>query len=832
MPVNSRKNVFFEESSADSFRVSSNGSTLYSCDFCREKKVKCDGTRPKCGICASSDRFCQYKEVPVFTKEKLGDDPLEKRLLKINTALNKIKDFSKYAPPSKRILAVDSIQGLNNVNGDLKSVLNDSSFISASSGTCCTETLSNNPDSLLENSVIEIGFLGINDELCLKVMERFFVKSIYSLTLSKGIFIERFKNGDIPNYMKYSLLSFGAKLLDEYTIFKGYLYMCGSSYADKAFEILTSQSQKVSLSIRYCIFLGIHKIDGRRRISYKSLDEWREVEYKRRVFWLTYYLNVTMALNLGNPDYIQLEDISVNLPSNDQLYKSSKNYDAISEQEELDLLNSNLNAKSRVSSDEFWILVKIIIILNIVSSFVNRKRTRLYSNYDIHFVKSDRINKTLNFFESAFKEHYKCSGFCDIVSDKIDIMDKNQIAEKYFVPLSCGIFFNMARIILNKFEIVHYSLSSSNLLRAKRSKIMCIDCSIQISDLLMWSYNKLIVSHINALILRSANTSVIVLNNVLNLKDHPKHDIILRSFRNLTFLFKKYSLILKVSSEYVRSIRNNNEIHRKSISSNSKYLKLFPELEISRITDTDTNLWFLKPVSTEMVFSCCSIHINCPMYKYPFIKNWFNSEVMYTRSSEYPLYVNLKDLKKPKISSTHFNKITSTVVPSTKRSIENDGPKTHKIIGSNEINDKHNHGFIGTLNACKNNNQNNKVDADLHVTPHKSEKPFHNFSENQSISDSIIVLKRDYKGRVFQITGSILKNSHRFKSNSISHSSKTQIIRKAPTKHQPSLYQNTSKIKIPRNKLSEDINSKKNSISFLLNPIKDTQIDPYELTSK
>jgi hypothetical protein len=37
---------------------------LLACDFCRHRKRKCDGARPKCSTCIESNADCLYKELP------------------------------------------------------------------------------------------------------------------------------------------------------------------------------------------------------------------------------------------------------------------------------------------------------------------------------------------------------------------------------------------------------------------------------------------------------------------------------------------------------------------------------------------------------------------------------------------------------------------------------------------------------------------------------------------------------------------------------------------------------------------------------------------------
>ncbi|OMJ26371.1 hypothetical protein AYI69_g4005 [Smittium culicis] len=116
-------------------------------------------------------------------------------------------------------------------------------------------------------SILELGFLEIQDDLLILSAEKFFSKSVFSFSLSKDLFMTRLKNKTIPDYMKYALLSYGVKLLDGHVFFKDDLYLLGSSYAQKSLNLINASLNDISVDKIFSIalislhFIGLSKIN-------------------------------------------------------------------------------------------------------------------------------------------------------------------------------------------------------------------------------------------------------------------------------------------------------------------------------------------------------------------------------------------------------------------------------------------------------------------------------------------------------------------------------------------------------------------------------------------
>lgn len=60
---------------------------LLACDFCRHRKRKCDGGRPRCSTCEESNADCVYKELPADRVEPSNPGAVVERLTRIEALL-------------------------------------------------------------------------------------------------------------------------------------------------------------------------------------------------------------------------------------------------------------------------------------------------------------------------------------------------------------------------------------------------------------------------------------------------------------------------------------------------------------------------------------------------------------------------------------------------------------------------------------------------------------------------------------------------------------------------------------------------------------------------
>ncbi|OMJ16360.1 hypothetical protein AYI70_g6649 [Smittium culicis] len=165
--------------------------------------------------------------------------------------------------------------------------------------------------------------------------------------------------------------------------------MCGSLYADTAFEILSNDLGNpsvdkilsclflvlhydaiskfsrsfflISLSNKYAYLLRMSVMDASKYKRSKSRQDWISFEYKRRVWWFLYIRNVIIGLNYGTIIKISSNDMAVNFPSNDY-YFQNYNSDPSLKNYELTDCTKAINENKRDKRDEAYVLEIIIHI--------------------------------------------------------------------------------------------------------------------------------------------------------------------------------------------------------------------------------------------------------------------------------------------------------------------------------------------------------------------------------------------------------------------------------------------------------------------------------------
>ncbi|OLY82444.1 hypothetical protein AYI68_g3436 [Smittium mucronatum] len=108
-------------------------------------------------------------------------------------------------------------------------------------------------------SLLELGYLNIEDDTFSMANDLFFVKSFLFFPLSRAVFLSRLKKKSIPKYMKYALLCCCAKLIPRPKFFKGGMNLVGSRYADEAFKLLKSNLSDITIDkIFSSVILSVH----------------------------------------------------------------------------------------------------------------------------------------------------------------------------------------------------------------------------------------------------------------------------------------------------------------------------------------------------------------------------------------------------------------------------------------------------------------------------------------------------------------------------------------------------------------------------------------------
>ncbi|OMJ20090.1 hypothetical protein AYI70_g4333 [Smittium culicis] len=354
-----------------------------------------------------------------------------------------------------------------------------------------------------------------------------------------------------------------------------------------------------------------------------------ESEYKRRVWWLVYATSVVSSFMSGVAPWIQIQDIYVNLPTNDFFFcGNAENFELPTER-----LNINPRGTPIGKNDIFCMFVKSYIELGAVTRFINRyKLTRNQNNYE--FMKNfDFINKRLDAFETLYK-----SFFGNTPWEKLDINTrkkslKHTSSENDFLIFECSYTYRIARLILHRIRIPFSSLTHVDLKKSKESKIICLEMALQIANLIRYSSENFPKSYGSAFFCHSAMCTGSILVNVLRLNDHPKHKQIKKSYSIVLSSFKKFGTMSVFSTYIFNRLRVNYGLFLKSVMVNSKYVDLFPELKINSISPMDIYPWFVPAGSSSNSYGCCSVTKDSPLYKYAFIENWIDPDVILLRKS-------------------------------------------------------------------------------------------------------------------------------------------------------------------------------------------------------
>ncbi|OMJ14419.1 hypothetical protein AYI70_g6210 [Smittium culicis] len=663
------------------FKTLDKGKSCYSCEICTKKRIKCEGTRPICIPCQKFDRLCNYKESSLSEIDK-DIESINKRLENIKKALERIGESTNI---NQKINDFNS-KGALSKDKDAGIVLFDY-LENSSSGNCPTDPCLDAFSSIKSkisgyNSVLEYGYLDLEDDLLHSVFENFFTKSFFSFLLSKNHALYIKKDYSVPNYMKYAFLSFSVKLADQLHLFKDHLYMCGSVYAKKSLDHILSTIHEISiekvisllilsvhytgiakintatfllnLATKYSISLGMHKIDCSRLKTKKTRLQWFKTEFKRRIWWLVYILNISNNLNLGSPSWIHNGFIAVDLPSHDSYFF---NFDPDDPDSNLEFTPRN-NVDNRENTDTCWLVIKVYIELGIVTNFINRKRLNGYKKSKENLAMFENLNKRIDTFEIIYKNHFK--GLALDVDNLIPVekLGKKDMSNKFFEFFCCGLIFRLARTILNNSQLVIYSLDPIQLSLTKRAKMICIETTIEIYKILKWSNESLYISHYYQDVFYSAATIGSILFNCSKIYDHPKYRILKNYYKDLFINFEDYIKYFFIANDFENAVKHKHGIYLKSIQSNNKLKLHFPELKIIELTPLDTNLWFISPVTSSWIYLCCSINSKSPIYKYIFMENWFGSEILKTRSPEFFNKDASTNILDPQIN-INLNKVTA-----------------------------------------------------------------------------------------------------------------------------------------------------------------------------
>ncbi|OLY85705.1 Zinc finger transcription factor YRR1 [Smittium mucronatum] len=259
-PINSNN-------ASTSAKIPTLGKNLYTCYFCRKRKIRCDSIRPTCGACQQRNEMCIYEEYNIGEDMKYGFDALERKISRARLALEKIKKF----PSSEDSFQPSEKANLLNMNTNLSLLLKKESLdgedLADHEDNGSTISPAFDYELAEKTSTLELGCAEVEDDVFIEVINKLSRSFIIYYIISRHYFIQRVKSNTMPDILKYTLLLSGAKLLDNPIFFKDHLYISGHNYANIALGILLNSMSVINvdkvLSIGLLVvhYIGISKLE-------------------------------------------------------------------------------------------------------------------------------------------------------------------------------------------------------------------------------------------------------------------------------------------------------------------------------------------------------------------------------------------------------------------------------------------------------------------------------------------------------------------------------------------------------------------------------------------
>ncbi|PVV02998.1 hypothetical protein BB560_002534 [Smittium megazygosporum] len=604
---------------------------MHSCDACRKKKVKCNGSKPTCSTCSRMSIKCIYS--PSSKKKKARKSELQK----IDSILLSIEqsfiDLAKIAHEVVRnehsfssSTSTFTPSGSNSLQPPILSSNHTHTTFNQKSAEQCNQTV------LAENFVMSKEFTPSVFLYVINDISSF--SPALSLVTRIPILLEQLAKDEIPHCYIFSILALGYFSLVN-------ICPAASSLSASTFAIASANSFKrvsdetdthlilsaTNLCFYYTysfefeaanVFLGIalrgiektlvYQIDehycGFKRV-YKS--DVVDKEFKRRLWWSFYMADKSMTVFSPTKPMFSDDDTSVNFPSNDFLFKYTS----------LDLDDDNINKfknsilqsiNSPYQPDWNWLNCKSYIILSKVFEFVNKRPTR-YQNSTIPDLDSfDGITNTdhisdlfqeLDEFNQLVEQNLKLVPFnqCnDALNSSSDNALKKEIAFHSFIlriiPMSLT-------VILLRSDITEYKVEKVSTKRVIGSKKNAIDMSIGILTLIRWfnkNMNGIAPPIQSSVFMFSAGT---ILLNARFIDDHPKIDKIRTSLESIYEELFRLSHEYKIAKNYLKLLKEMDRRRELQVSFVRKFNKPFLNTDKTKqLSEFDEIPWLVFPTST------------------------------------------------------------------------------------------------------------------------------------------------------------------------------------------------------------------------------------------
>ncbi|PVV01004.1 hypothetical protein BB560_004595 [Smittium megazygosporum] len=638
------------------------GNIFFSCAVCRRRKKKCDGQRPTCSSCIRYNLTCNYTTSYSDGVSQKDLELINGKIEKINTAIDYLEYNLTFPTPSSRLFSSElvlsspptKIQNFINVtipqliaDENLTSNFSQQAISSLKNVSSKLDTLS----TLSSASFIEIGYHKVDKAYLLKILKYMINSSSEFSTIFRYNFIKnKLLSGNISKIFIAALLAYASKFVEDSAVFKSSLIFSGSYYAKIAVDLLCQDVEDISvfrclaslfiagyqfflgnlaqsfnfieMAVKDSNILGLNKLDFVDQNYRENTPEWEELEFKRRAWWAIYAGTVYFGLASNRPAIIDDDYICVKLPRNDTYYRDGSTEVSIASfYNQLALKNLN-----QPISDCVWTYIRIIRAINRVSNFVNRRHLKRNSNP----IKNAKTIDLLDSCISKIKHDYTLS-FGDMPWNTLgkdstieSPLNYNEIC-RYSLLLNCSFLFEFARLLLYRSELVHYSLDSESMQRAKKAKAICIQSALEFTNLLEWVLQNFSLDYIITIKSYLSFNVGIILCNVIHLTDHPQHQQIKDAYETILKTIKHFMKNRMVPVKYEKALQFICSIIKKTRAANEPYFHEFKELELAALTPMDLNPWAVPTGSSLSTEPCCCFNHNFPIIKRTLLSFWMKS---------------------------------------------------------------------------------------------------------------------------------------------------------------------------------------------------------------
>lgn len=326
-----------------------------ACILCRKRKLKCDGTRPKCNTCSRLGHTCEYNQERKKSGPKRGYVKLlEARLKQVENLLETRDVPSGAAPPQepdtdKIMLPAEQIPASTAMNMNLDPSFNDPTLIGGTTfdfnssedfpwemiGLGLEEAL---PTQDAIDELNEIYFSKIHPSLPMIHRARFLLSMDLAPHMRPAV------------CLRYAMWCHAATITPKYEQLAEHFYQRARKYAEQdemkghgesmitlghcqawtllaCYEFRQIYFPRAWMSIgrasRLALMMGLHRQDRVGLDVKQTLPpprDWTDREERRRTFWMAFCQDRYASIGTGWPMVMDEQDILTNLPASEDAF--------------------------------------------------------------------------------------------------------------------------------------------------------------------------------------------------------------------------------------------------------------------------------------------------------------------------------------------------------------------------------------------------------------------------------------------------------------------------------------------------------------------------------